>query len=102
MTWLIEVTEDAYEDAILIRSWYEEQQPGVGEKFLSALESAKSKLLSNPLAFGVWKKNIRRIVLIPFAYKMYFKVYGEKVIIFLIAHERRSNQYLKRRIQNFK
>ena len=102
MAWLIEVTEDAYEDAILIRDWYDDQQIGIGEKFLSALESAKAKLLSNPHAFGTWEKNIRRIVLIPFAYKMYFKVYGEKIIIFLIAHERRSNQYLKRRIQNFK
>ena len=101
MTWLIEVTEDAYEDAILVRSWYEKQPPGVGEKFLDALESAKSKLLSNPLAFGVWKKNIRRIVLTPFAYKLYFKVYNE-IIVFLIAHERRSNRYLKRRIQKSK
>jgi hypothetical protein len=77
MAWLIEVTEDAYEDAILIRNWYDDQQIGVGEKFLSALESAKAKLLSNPLAFGTWKKNIRRIVLIPFAYKMYFNLRRE-------------------------
>ena len=99
MAWLIEVTENAYEDAILIRDWYNDQQAGIGEKFLSALESAKSKLLLNPLAFGIWKKDIRRIVLTPFAYKIYYKLYRDKIIIFLIAHERRSNQYLKRRIK---
>ena len=102
MAWTIEVTEDAFEDAILIHNWYNEQQIGVGEKFLSALETAKSKLLSNPLAFGAWKKDIRRIILTPFAYKMYFQIFGEKIIIFLIAHERRSNQYLKRRIQKIR
>jgi len=99
MTWKIEVTEDAYEDAILIHDWYNEQQAGVGEKFLSSLEMAKSRLLSNPLAFGIWKKNIQRIILTPFAYKAYFQIFEEKIIVFLIAHERRSNQYLRRRIQ---
>jgi len=74
----------------------------VGKKFLAALDLAKSKLLANPFAFGVWKKNIRRIILNHFAYKLYFKIYNEKIIVFLIAHERRSNQYLKRRIQKLK
>ena len=102
MTWSIDVTEEAYEDAVLIRDWYNNQQPDVGERFLFALESAKTKLLLNPLAFGIWKKDIRRIVLTPFAYKVYYKVYNDKIIIFLIAHERRSNQFLKRRIQKTK
>jgi hypothetical protein len=87
MAWVIEVTEDAYEDAT---------------KFLAALQSAKSKILSSPYAFAVWKNDIRRIVLTPFAYKLYFKIYKEKIVVFLIAHERRSNQYLKRRIQKIR
>jgi hypothetical protein len=102
MAYTIEVTEDAYEDAILIFDWYDKQQAGTGEKFLSALESTKSKLISNPFSFGIWKKDIRRIVLNPFSYKLYNKIYGERVVVFLIAHERRSNQFLKRRIQKSK
>lgn len=100
MIWVIEVSEAAAEDALMIRNWYNDQQSGLGNKFISAIESAKEKLSLNPLAFRIWKKNIRRIVLHPFAYKMYFKMYKGKIIIFLIAHERRSNQFLKRRVQN--
>ncbi len=102
MAWVIEVAEAAADDALLIRDWYNDQQSGLGIKFISSIESARSKILTNPFAFGIWKKDIRRIVLSPFAYKMYYKIYEQKIIVFLIAHERRSNQFIKRRIQNLK
>ena len=84
MTWIIKVTEAAAEDAILIHDWYEIQQSDLGIKFTSALGSVRSKLLSNPFAFRIWKKNIRRIVLSPFAYKMYYKIYEEKIVYSLL------------------
>jgi len=100
MMYVLEITEAAAEDAEMIRKWYEEQQKDLGNKFIDALQTAGQKLLANPQAFSIWKKNIRRIILSPFAYKVYYRIDGEKVIIFLIAHERRSNQFLKRRIKN--
>ena len=46
------MTKDAYD-------WYEEQKPGLGEEFLSELDSTYLKLESHPEYFGKVKKNFR-------------------------------------------
>ena len=96
MKYSLLVSETAYEDAIIIFDWYEEKLSGLGDRFIDELEIAKIDLLNNPLAFAKWNKSIRRMVMRKFPYKLFYKVYDDKIVILAIIHARRSNRYLKR------
>src|SRR5690606_39955105 len=54
--------------------WYEEQKEGLGEDFLTELESCFSKLKSHPQYFGKFKKNFRQVVLKRFPYVVVFEI----------------------------
>ena len=97
MVYQIEVTGDAEVDAEIIYDWYEEQSEGLGEKFVQALENAKQKIIKNPFAYSIWHKEIRRFILKPFSYKIYYRIKNKSIVVFLIAHTKRSNKFLRKR-----
>lgn len=98
MKYNLVVSEMAYKDAIVIFDWYEEKLRGLGDRFIRELEVAKNDLLNNPLAFAKWNKSIRRMVMRRFPYKLFYKIYDDKIVILAIIHARRSNRYLRRRL----
>ncbi len=98
MKYALLVSESANEDAIVIFDWYERKLNGLGNKFINELEIAKSDLLNNPLAYAKWNKGIRRMVMRKFPYKLFYKVYNDRIVILAIIHARRSNRYIKRRL----
>jgi len=98
MKYSLLVFEIAYEDAIVIFDWYEDKLAGLGNRFIRELEVAKTDLLNNPLAFAKWNKSIRRMVMRKFPYKLFYKIYDDKIVVLAIIHARRSNRYLKRRL----
>jgi toxin ParE1/3/4 len=98
MKYSLLVSEMANEDAIVIFDWYEGRLNGLGDKFIKELEIAKTDLLNNPLVFAKWNKSIRRMVMRKFPYKIFYKVYVDKIVILAIIHARRSNRYLKTRL----
>ena len=97
MVYQIEVTQAAEVDAEIIYDWYEEQSGGLGKNFIQALENAKQKISQNPFAYSIWHKEIRRFILKPFSYKIYYRINKKDIVIFLIAHTKRSNKFLKKR-----
>ena len=97
MSYQIEVAEPAGVDAEIIYDWYEEQSEGLGAKFIEALENAKQKIVENPFAYSVWHNEIRRFILKPFSYKIYYRIKNNIITIFLIAHTKRSNKFLRKR-----
>ena len=98
MKYSLLVSEMAYEDAIVIFDWYEEKLSGLGDRFINEPEVAKTDLLNNPLAFAKWNKSIRRMVMRKFPYKLFYKIYEDKIVILAVIHARRSNRYLKSRL----
>lgn len=98
MKYTLLVSESANQDAIVIFDWYEEKLNGLGNRFINELEIAKNDLLNNPLAYAKWNKSIRRMVMRKFPYKLFYKMYDDRIVILAIIHARRSNRYLKRRL----
>lgn len=83
--------EDAYE-------WYEPQRPGLGEEFLAALQSTQSRVLEQPEAYPVLHRGTRR-ALVPqrFPYGLFYRVYGETIVVVACMHAKRDPRRWQRR-----
>jgi hypothetical protein len=76
----IEMAKDAYE-------WYNEQQEGLGDLFLTELESCYDKLESWPTAYNKIKRNYRQLVLHTFPYVIVFEIIKRKLSSILYSHK---------------
>ena len=83
--------EDAYQ-------WYEQQRPGLGVEFLAALRATMDLVLVHPEAFPVLHRDTRRVLLRHrFPYGLFYRVYGETVVIVACMHAKREPQRWKSR-----
>ncbi len=79
----IEMAKEAYE-------WYNEQQEGLGDLFLTELENCYDKLESWPTAYSKIKRNYRQLVLHTFPYVIVFEIIKKEVVIYSIFHTSRN------------
>ena len=70
--------------------WYERQRPGLGEEFLTAVESAKARIDAAPAQFAIIHRDTRRILLQRFPYALYYRIYGDVVLVVACMHGRRD------------
>jgi plasmid stabilization system protein ParE len=85
--------DEAYE-------WYEEQQEGLGERFLSAFRSKMEQIAQRPEVYGEKaKKKYREAALDVFPFSIVYKVYKreKKIFVISIQHHKRhpKNKYRK-------
>lgn len=83
--------EDAYH-------WYEQQRPGLGEDFLAALRSTLDRVVTHPEAFAVVHRATRR-ALVPrrFPYGLFYRIYGDTIVVVACMHAKRNPQRWRRR-----
>jgi plasmid stabilization system protein ParE len=70
--------------------WYESQRPGLGDEFLAAAQAAIDAVSGNPLRFPVIRRETRRALLRRFPYGLYYRVYGDVVVVVACMHGRRN------------
>lgn len=75
------------DDAFL---WYETQRPGLGQDFLAAADALIAAIAEHPLRYPVIRRNTRRALMRRFPYAMYFRIYGEVVVVVACMHGRRN------------
>ncbi len=80
--------------------WYEQQRPGLGLGFVSAIDQTVRAVGESPGHFAVWGENprYRRAVVDRFPYVVFFHLVGEVVEIVAVAHARREPGYWLRRL----
>jgi len=79
----IEMAKEAYE-------WYEEQQLGLGGRFVFEMERCLSKLEYQPLLYAKIKKDFRQILLNDFPYVVVFEIFKTDVVIYAVFHTSQS------------
>lgn len=89
MTYTAVIRPQAAEEARRARLWYEKQKPGLGARFVSAIDEAIQRIASNPLAFPLVHGEIRRTVVRQFPFGIYFRVQARDVVILAVMHGRR-------------
>jgi plasmid stabilization system protein ParE len=70
--------------------WYERQQAGLGDKFLAAVQSALENVVAHPTSYRVVHRETRRVLVHRFPYGIYYRVYGELVVVVACMHGRRD------------
>ncbi|HEU5054066.1 MAG TPA: type II toxin-antitoxin system RelE/ParE family toxin [Hanamia sp.] len=79
--------------------WYEAEQPGLAKRFYQSFEIAIERIRKNPNAFFDVAPEVKKILLKKFPYKIFYTISGNKIIILGIAHVKRSNAYIRKRLR---
>jgi plasmid stabilization system protein ParE len=79
--------------------WYEEQQPGLGEEFLAAIDVAIESVLTFPEAYTIVHRDARRILLERFPYGLYYRIAGQQVIFVACMHGARDPKKWRSRLK---
>jgi plasmid stabilization system protein ParE len=75
------------DDAFL---WYEAQRQGLGHEFLAAADTLVNAVAEHPLRYPLVRRNTRRALLRRFPYAVYFRIYGDIVVVVACMHGRRN------------
>lgn len=62
-------------------AWYEEQQTGLGSRFVDAVDHVLTRIRKTPLQFPDISISVRRALLHTFPYAFYFRTTEESVVI---------------------
>lgn len=77
--------------------WYEDQQPGLGDRFRCDLEQVLDRIAEAPAQFPVLERSVRIARLSVFPYTVYFDFREKRVAILSVFHQRRHPDTWKRR-----
>jgi plasmid stabilization system protein ParE len=70
-------------------NWYDEEQAGLGSRFLTDVDQVFGRIRTMPLQFPVVSDNIRRALLQTFPYAVYFRETNEALLVVAVLHLRR-------------
>lgn len=78
--------------------WYEEQQPGLGSRFIDAVDSTVRSLAENALLYFIRFADVRRVAVIGFPkYGVFYYVKENEARIISIFHGSRDPGWLRKR-----
>lgn len=80
--------------------WYEEQERGLGGRFLDELGETLASVRRAPLQFPITWRTLHRALLRRFPYAVYFVQRAEgRVVILAVLHQRRAPGVWKSRLR---
>jgi plasmid stabilization system protein ParE len=91
------VREEAEDEIDQAYSWYEEQQAGLGEKFLSELGDAFSRIVEFPESFPVKSRNTRECFVGRFPYIVTYRYKKREIIVYAVFHASRNPKKKRRK-----
>jgi plasmid stabilization system protein ParE len=91
VTWRVIIRPAAESDLRDARSWYESQRPGLGDELLDAISHAVRLLEEQPERRPIYYNGFRRLMTHRFPYKIFYRVEGNRVIVFRILHAKRDH-----------
>ncbi len=77
--------------------WYENEQAGLGDKFIAEVETAILRIQHFPQVNPIILKNIRRALLPGFPYGVIYSIKDGIIEIYAISHLHRRPFYWKKR-----
>ena len=78
--------------------WYAAQSPGLDQRFLDAVETARWKIVEHPLAWSSLGDGVRRYRLVRFPYGVVYFADDTGIVVVAIAHLHREPDYWRSRL----
>jgi toxin ParE1/3/4 len=75
----------------------EEQTPGLGARLADRIDEILDHIAKNPLQFAAVHRDMRRAVLLPFSYALFYKADAKTVRVFAVIHTSRDPRVWQRR-----
>ncbi len=82
----VHIRPEAEEDLRQAYTWYEEQQPGLGEQFLLAVERALASIQQHPLGYTELYRHVRRALTRRFPFAVFFLLQDHTIIVLAVLH----------------
>jgi len=82
-------------------AWYEEREPGVGDRFIAEARLRMFRLPREALLYSVRFADIRRVNLRSFPYGIFYFIHGDTVIVLGVLHGARDTEAELARRQDF-
>jgi hypothetical protein len=84
--------------------WYEMEMelPGLGQQFVDAIIISLAKIIQSPSAYAAIfrQSRIRRFLVQPFSYKIFFAIQPYGIHVIAVIHAHRSSRFVRRRLQS--
>jgi toxin ParE1/3/4 len=90
--------ESVYVDLNEILNWYAQQREGLDAEFLLSFEASVQKIRRNPTAYPVLILNSRATLLRRFPYRIIYKIYSDKIIVYGVFHTSRNPSLINKRL----
>ena len=85
-----------YQDAAL---YYEGCQPGLGQRFIDAIEHAIQRIVEKPEQWKPLEKDVRRYLTRVFPYAILYSIEADYILIMAVMHCHREPGYWKNRVR---
>jgi plasmid stabilization system protein ParE len=79
-------TPEASSDVVEAYSWYEEQEPGLGEEFLRCVEAGLDRILRQPLMYPIAADEFRRALVRRFPFEIFYEPGASVITIYAVFH----------------
>ena len=96
MSWHVVIRPNAEADLREAWLWYESQRAGLGDELLMEIRAAIRRLETDPEQRPLYYRDFRRLLTRRFPYKLFYRLEGERVIVFRVLHAKREH---RRRIE---
>lgn len=77
--------------------YYNEAQPGLGERFTAAVEEAAARAARFPLSGLPSLAKTRRIIVKGFPFALFYRAESDDIVVFAVAHHARHPFYWQSR-----
>ncbi|MDZ4683452.1 MAG: type II toxin-antitoxin system RelE/ParE family toxin [Planctomycetaceae bacterium] len=94
------LTPAAEQDLNEAADWYNDQQDGLGERFLDTANAAFMRVCDAPRRSAVLYRGARRLPIRGFPYAALYVMENELVVIVTVLHDRRDPSVWMRRVDD--
>lgn len=85
MNYLIRVRPEAARDIEEAFSWYEERRPGLGQEFISELDSICERISQTPYIYADIYRGVRRAIVRRFPWAVFYRVTKTEVRVVAVV-----------------
>jgi plasmid stabilization system protein ParE len=75
--------------------WYEQQETGLGHRFMGEIRQSLKSIRKTPFRFPIIENGVRRLLLHRFPYAIYFLLENDTVVVIELLHQHRQPQTWK-------